>query len=433
MSTPRRRSTPSSRVTNGADAVAPPLHTPAPHPGADDRQGWRTYWAAQRQPWRSEPEVDSTRQAYLATCRAVVPDIEHGVYPFKDIHLTRSDVEWLLATHEQGPVNWSDERQRDRPGLDLRGAYLTDIDLQDLPLARLQGGIAGHDWTATQPAQRLMAAIHLERADLTYAHLEGSILTHAHLQGARFSGAHLEGVDAFGANFGGTVPANLRGAFFDTSTKLYQATISNDQQIGIRLLNIHWENVNLTGIDWSSVRTLYCEHRAQSKTAPDGSLKSRAKRDREYQEAVQAYRQLSVVLQQQGLNEDAARFAYRGQQMQRTVFRRQGKAGQYLFSWVLFLLAGYGYKPGRSFLCYLLIIAGFALAYYLLGHIAGPTLSPLGAFVFSMTSFHGRGFFPGTNISLDDPLTVLAALEALVGLIIEVTFIATLTQRFFNR
>ena len=53
--------------------------------------------------------------------------------------------------------------------------------------------------------------------------------------------------------------------------------------------------------------------------------------------------------------------------------------------------------------------------------------------MFSMTSFHDRGFFPGNNISLDDPLTVLAALEALVGLIIEVTFIATLTQRFFNR
>ena len=53
--------------------------------------------------------------------------------------------------------------------------------------------------------------------------------------------------------------------------------------------------------------------------------------------------------------------------------------------------------------------------------------------MFSMTSFHGRGFFPGNNILLDDPLTVLAAFEALVGLIIKVTFIVTLTQRFFNR
>lgn len=49
-----------------------------------------------------------------------------------------------------------------------------------------------------------------------------------------------------------------------------------------------------------------------------------------------------------------------------------------------------------------------------------------------MTSFHGRGFFPG-GIALDDPITVLAAFEAFVGLVIEVSFIATFTQRFFAR
>jgi hypothetical protein len=50
----------------------------------------------------------------------------------------------------------------------------------------------------------------------------------------------------------------------------------------------------------------------------------------------------------------------------------------------------------------------------------------------SMTSFHGRGFFPG-GIALDDPITVLAAFEAFVGLVIEVSFIATFTNRFFAR
>ena len=61
-----------------------------------------------------------------------------------------------------------------------------------------------------------------------------------------------------------------------------------------------------------------------------------------------------------------------------------------------------------------------------------PSLSPVGAWVFSMTSFHGHGFFPG-GIQLDDPLTVLAAIEAFVGLLIEVTFIATLSQRLFGK
>src|SRR5437660_11700775 len=152
----------------------------------------------------------------------------------------------------------------------------------------------------------------------------------------------------------------------------------------------------------------------------------------EYQAAVQANRQLGVVLRNQGMNELADRFAYRAQVLQRKVFWKQKKIGQYLFSLFLALLAGYGYKPWRAFLAYLLVITAFASVYFALGQTVGPALSPLGSFVFSMTSFHGRGFFPG-SIGLDDPLTVLAALEAFVGLLIEVTFIATLTQRLFGK
>ena len=61
-----------------------------------------------------------------------------------------------------------------------------------------------------------------------------------------------------------------------------------------------------------------------------------------------------------------------------------------------------------------------------------PTSRAVAGELFSMTSFHGRGFFPG-GITLDDPLTVVAAIEAFVGLLIEVTFIATLTQRLFGK
>ena len=68
----------------------------------------------------------------------------------------------------------------------------------------------------------------------------------------------------------------------------------------------------------------------------------------------------------------------------------------------------------------------------LLGHSIHPAISPLGALIFSITSFHGRGFFPG-GIPLDAPITVLAATEAVIGLIIEISFIATFTQRFFGK
>jgi pentapeptide repeat protein len=309
-------------------------------PSNDNDEAWKAYWKAQGQPWRTEPEIDAERQKYLAERRAIIPNIEQGIYPFKDIKLSRADVEWLLATHEngRGPVDWSDERQRKREGLDLRGANLNDTNLRRLPLARLQGGLTEDDWDQATTEQRNMAAIHLERALLGYAHLEGSILTHAHMQGADLYLAHLESIDAFGAHFEAPVPANFRGAYFDASTKLEQSTIANDKHVGIWLLDIHWGDVNLTDLDWSSVWTLYYEQRAQSKTTIDGEMKSRTKRDKHYREAVQAYRQLSVALQQQGLNEDASRFAYRAQKLQRVVLRRQKKFIPYLFSGFLDIL-----------------------------------------------------------------------------------------------
>src|SRR2546423_1374635 len=114
-------------------------------PANDDKKAWKALWEAQGQPWRTEPEIDAERQKYLAERRSIAPDIEQGVYPFKDIKLSRADVEWLLATHEngKGPVDWSDEKQRQRRGLDLRGADLRQVDLQRLPLACLHGGLDG--------------------------------------------------------------------------------------------------------------------------------------------------------------------------------------------------------------------------------------------------------------------------------------------------
>jgi hypothetical protein len=101
--------------------------------------------------------------------------------------------------------------------------------------------------------------------------------------------------------------------------------------------------------------------------------------------------------------------------------------GAYSFSRFLDLLAGYGYKPGRSLGIYLITLFGFTLCYLVLGH-----LTLVEALIFSVTAFHGRGFFPG-SFTLGDPVTALAALEAVLGLLIELSFIATFTQRFFGR
>src|SRR5262249_39066000 len=141
----------------------------------------------------------------------------------------------------------------------------------------------------------------------------------------------------------------------------------------------------------------------------DGNLKTRQERLNDYAAAVRAYVQLATVLRAQGMSEQADRFAYRAQTLQRAHYRLKRRYGRWLFSWVLFLLAGYGYRPGRSLLWYGGVLAGFAVLYLLVGSVlpacGGVThsLNPVEAAVFSLTSFHGRGFFPG-GLELDDPV-----------------------------
>ncbi len=461
-------------------------------PSTNDPEAWKTYWEKLGCPWRTEPEIDTDRQKYLAERRNTTPDIEKGIYPFGGIKLNRADVEWLLITHEngRGPVDWKDESQRKRQGLDLRGADLRQVDLRKLPLARLRGGLDDEEWfiVTDQPnakevnpliridpteEQFYMASIHLEGAILREAHLEEAILTRAHLEkailikaklesaalykahfqeadldGAQLTKAslqeallhkatlrrtQLQGADLRFAELQGAIlyatqlqGAILKSAYLDTATSLGWVILSNEEYGTASVGDIRWNGVDLAMINWDSVKILGDERHAHKKTG-----KEREQQRLNYLSAVRANRQLAVALQSQGLNEDASRFAYRAQKLQRIILRRQKKFGQYLFSGFLDLLAGNGYRPGRSVLWYLVVIFGFALAYFAIGHL--PFFPD--AFVFSLTSFHGRGFFPGlgSENSLHNPLVILAAFEAVIGLLIEISFIATFTQRFFGR
>jgi hypothetical protein len=227
----------------------------------------------------------------------------------------------------------------------------------------------------------------------------------------------------------------LRLVFFDAGTNLQGATLAGTSSACVSLADVRWGDVNLAVLRWTSGRRapliLGDESEARAGRDPEGNRLSAATHLAAYEGAVRANRQLALALQAQGLNEDAARFAYRAQVLERIVLRRQRRLGQWLFSHFLDALAGYGYKPGRSLLAYLCVVVGFAVVYFGLGQTVGPHLTILGALTFSVTSFHGRGFFPG-GVTLDDPITQIAAIEAVLGLLIEISFIATFTQRFFG-
>jgi uncharacterized protein YjbI with pentapeptide repeats len=491
----------------------------------DDRITWRDRWLRMGQPWRTEPEIDRQRQEYLAQRRAIIPDNQQGIYPFKDLKLSRADVEWLLATHEdgRGPVDWSDESQRERDGLDLRGADLCYVDLHKLPLTCILGGLTQDErLTLDQPQcekatilmdgallrgvhleKAILNAVHLEgatlydayleMADLHEAHLEGAFLNGAYLKNATLNGAylknatlngaylknatlieahlesatlieanlknadlskaHLEGADLIevhleGANLSYALlgGATLSLSFFDNATRLEGLSLFDTKHGFATLADVSWGDANLAVINWSQVKMLGDEYTARMKNQINGEIKEIAIRLHDYEASVRANRQLAVALREQGLNENASYFAYRAQVLQKSVLRfqmlqprisllqRLRLFGSWFFSWFLFLLAGYGYRPGRSIIAYLLMIGIFALAYFALGITASGTyhLQWYEALVVSLTAFHGRGFF-SEQFKPGDPQAFVAAIEAVVGLVIEISFIATFTQRFFGK
>jgi hypothetical protein len=226
-----------------------------------------------------------------------------------------------------------------------------------------------------------------------------------------------------------------------------RARLFRRPRYGPALCDLHWGDIDLVQLTqlggWDDLRRL----------ADEGGLSWRIDAVA-HRSAVRAYRQVAQRLRDQGFSDVADRLSDRAQVRQRKLFfrllledwqrpwRLPGDLVRWLFSWFLALLAGYGYHPGRSVFWYLTAIAGFTLLYMQatrgwipFGLPAPSQLAPLPwyeALILSVSSFHGRGFFQPLE-SLGDPVAALAAVEAVIGLLIEISFIATFTQRFFAR
>jgi len=379
-------------------------------------------------------------------------------------------------------------------GADLRGADFNRAQLQNaifvearmdevnLYYADLRGG-------SLNEAQ-------LQMVDLRQAQLQGTIFFGADLRGANFSEAHLES----GVSLAGTAlsPADLRATTLDARTNLAGVTLGDIEHGFVSVADTAWNGVNLANVGWDALCSpggqLGDEQRAHDPQHEIGGLKTPEDTLAGYQEAVRAYRQLSVALQAQGLTEQSAWLGYRGQQLQHKVLKLQADTriraqraralqkkvrGRWVlrrrvlrlrrrslerlyrrrrvwFSWALDRIAGYGYKPGRSMTSYLSVQGTFIALYLLIGlqnfvatgHRLPAGSTPLQAAwtalleagILSVTSFHGRAFLPGSignfvnNVPL--PTTLMfggaAAVEAVIGLLIEAILVATLIQRFFR-
>jgi uncharacterized protein YjbI with pentapeptide repeats len=422
--------------------------------------GWNAIWAHRGQPWRTEPEIGEERQAELAARLTTPADAVLGTFPFGGVRLERADVEWLLAVHEdrRGPVDPGDESQRERVGLDLRGADLSHIDLSGLPLARTACDPARPGiWDLTE-GQRRAAAVNLHGAHLVETHLEGACLDYADMaradmRGCRLEGASLWGVSLREANCDGAHferadlwNAHLEGAFlyrvYFQGAMLHEAYLAgahvtdlyptDEEGVGPMLADIHWEGVNLSVVNWSVIRELGDDRRALE---PEqyGWTFDRSMRIRMLKSAARANQQLALALQAQGMTDDAGRFFYRSKVLERKLLALKGRrqTAPYLFSLLLEALTGYGYRMGRMIVAYVALIALFAALYYGLNQGGATHFGVREAVVLSITAFHGRVF--ATPFTAASPQSLITAAEAITGFLFEGLFIAMLSQRVFGR
>jgi uncharacterized protein YjbI with pentapeptide repeats len=353
----------------------------------------------------------------------------------------------LKGTHLKG----ASLRGAHLEGAYLRKAYLEEVDLSwthlegaSLSEAHLEGAnlrgahLEGADLRGAYLEGADLSEAHLERALLHSARLKGTLLSLAHLEGADLSGAHLEG-------------ANLRKAHLEeaylgeaslTSVNLTGATLANETLVGPSLIDVKWGETNLSVVDWSGIQTLGDEYHARRSADADEQWLTWMKRRKAFQDAQRANHQLAVALQNQGLIDDAARFAYRAKCLKRTVFwydlllaqttrQRFQISWPLLFSWALFLLAGYGYRLRRCLFWYVGIVLAFMLLYWWLDPAQLPWWAALGK---SVNVFNGRGAAPAiADFSHPVLFTLLTVVEAIIGLVIEIVFVATVVQRLFGK
>jgi len=283
-------------------------------------------------------------------------------------------------------------------GADLRGADLHDLELEKVHLR------------GAQLIEANLVGVNLKGADLREAVLERARLEGSDVSGAAMDKANLLGATLEGANFSGT---SLVGARLDSVGVL--SSINLDPRT--RLDHAAWGGVSVK---------------------EQGPSKTRAARIARYREEARQSRRLAIALRGQGLLAMASKYRLIEQKLERRASLWDGRFGTWLFSWLLDVVAGYGERPGRAFRTYLIVIASFAAVYFAVTNADIASLTsgsqPLQwyeALVLSLSSFHGRGFFPQT-LNLGDPVAIAAACEAVIGLFIELVFIATFSRRFLG-
>ncbi len=372
------------------------------------------FWlAARTYAGTSKPQAVAAAADWLRPTRIFALDMEH-------VHL--------------GALNLNGATIRD--GVNLSGAFLKEASLSGASLRGVD--LSGATLHSVNLASAQLLEADLSKADLGEANLSWAFLIDANLAAAtlkqaNLSGAYLDAATLSGANLteANLSGANLVGARLSAETNLTDTILSTETQ----LADISWNNVSLARIAWETLPTLGDELQAREHRDLKWQANPAAVRLARYQAAVRAYRLLAVALRSQGLNEFADGYAYRAQLMQREVLRWQRKWGQWGVQTTLAVLSGYGYRLWRILAAYGVFLLLFTFMYWLMGvhsfsHEPG-WQALWDSFLVSLSAIHGRTMFE--QVGAWSPAAWVAAIESVVGIVIEGVFVAMLVQRFFGK
>jgi len=283
--------------------------------------------------------------------------------------------------------------------------------------------------------QANLRRVHLEASNLTLARLDEADLTDAHLERANMSGAqcerailvkaHFEDTDCRNANFAGAV---LCQASFSQGTQLDNAIFTKEGTGPASFADIYWNNVNLAGMQVSSLDSLGDEKvlPPDPVSTPVRTKNTQIKYQEKWTAAIRAYRQFGSALQRQGMYEEANRFFYRSHVLKRKLLWNQGPRNTvpYILSLLIDMVNGYGYKLYRSLYFYVC----FHVLWTVLYHVNAPHLSWRAAFLFSLLSFHGKILFEAPYRMGQEQL-ILVVVEAVIGTLFEILSIAVIVRR----
>jgi uncharacterized protein YjbI with pentapeptide repeats len=316
-------------------------------------------------------------------------------------------------------------------GVDLSNCFLAGSDLREAHLEDASVGSPGFDPGLALDGGRLPAeSISFATAE---ARVEASKAGDTKALDALAKKSHaLPRVRRWLPRFPDEHPvADLRGAFFNGSSRIDGATLVRATQAGVRTEGLHWGGVDLSTVAWDAIPELGDE--VTMRALSDETATSSETNLESTEAAVRANRQLAAALRDQGLVDEGDHFALRAKTLRRRALRLRRRWPAFLGSLVLAVLCGYGYRPSRALAAYVTVVVLFA---GLLGVATSGDKHPLSvhdAAVASISAFHGRAIAPGATATLASTASSIGAVEGLLGLLIEVTLIATFTQRFLSR